>query len=60
MDFCSPSAILKKHYNCYSRQNLVQIIKAWNILKPENKIIIKTKESLNSIITKLNKNFEIY
>jgi len=60
MEFCSPSAILKKYHNCYSKQHLLKIIKAWNILKPDNKIIIKSNENINSIINKLNTKFEYY
>jgi hypothetical protein len=60
MEFCSPSAIIHKRKHCYTKENLITIINAWNILKPESKIIIKSNENPNSIFNKLNNNFERY
>lgn len=55
-EFCSPSANKRKY--CYSKESLIKIIKIWNFLTPNDKIILDSNESINDIIAKINLKFK--
>lgn len=56
MEFCSPSATKRKY--CYTKESLAKIIKIWNLLNVNDKIIITTKDTINDAINKINEKFK--
>ena len=62
MEFCSPSAIDRKNKFCFSRDSLYTIIKSWNSLMKQDKIIIpkQHRNNINMIIQLINDMFKKY
>lgn len=57
MEFCSPLLKLKNKKTCYTRTDLLFIIKAWNILY-SNKIEINKTDTTPILIKKINEKFQ--
>ena len=57
--YCSPSLTKKEKIFCYSKISLSKIIKAWNFIYPNNKILITKTDSLDIIIKKIDEKISL-
>lgn len=58
MEYCSPLVSTKNKKICYSRKSLLTIIKSWNILNHNNKIIINKSDNSEILLKKIDDKFK--
>jgi len=58
MKYCTPTVSGKNKPVCFSKKSLLLIINAWNTFNINNPIIYNSKDSINTLINKINEKFE--
>jgi len=58
MNYCSPSLSSKNKKICFSKKSLLLIINAWNTFNINNKISFTPNDSINTLFSKINIEFE--
>lgn len=58
MEYCSPSISIKNKKTCFCKKSLLIIIKSWNILNENNKIIINKSDNTEIIQKKIDDKFK--